>query len=69
MTVFVHEVKIPDNGSLLRTYEEIDWLKSEKLEPHIDWDIDMHGGEGGFTSFFFKDKDHAMLFKLTRGGA
>lgn len=64
-----YEVQIPDTPGLRRTYEEIDWLIKQGLAPEDDWWIDMHSGTEGHTSFFFRDKDQALLFKLTRGGA
>lgn len=63
-----YEVQIPDPGDLRRTYDEIDWLTEQGLMSHRDWSIDMHGGSAGYTSFFFKSLDNALMFKLTRGG-
>lgn len=74
MTTFPIEVQIlesknyrNDIGSLIRTYEVLDWLSEQKMVASRDFDIDMHGGQMGYTSFWFKDKKKALLVKMTWG--
>jgi hypothetical protein len=73
----LHEVRLvekPNSGvsgnQLWVTYAALDWLNQRGWiqgdapgEPW-DWDINMHGGEIGYTSFFFKDGSKAIEFKL-----
>lgn len=61
-TRFHIEVRIP--GDLEPTYDAIEWLRSNGYEDWIDFDIDMHGGKTGYSSFYFWNKETAFEFAL-----
>lgn len=77
----LHEVQIEERvdsmgtgNQLWVTYAALDWLRERGWvqgdapgEPW-DWDINMHGGGLGFTSFFFLDSSKAIEFKLVWHG-
>jgi hypothetical protein len=50
----------PQNGHLT-----IEWLSDRGLRPDRDYDLDMHGGRLGYTSFWFKRRVDAMATALT----
>lgn len=68
MKQFIHEVRInwytDECGS-----NAIEWLMDNNLRADRDWQIDMHGGQEDYTSFWFHDLNKALIFKLTVGGA
>lgn len=61
---------IGEGNQLWVTYAALDWLEQRGWiqgdAPGYawDWDINMHGGAMGFTSFFFRDGSKAIEFKL-----
>lgn len=63
--MLTNEVQVPDTSSTLGpTYKALGWLKEQKLRADKDWDINMHGGTLGYTSFFFADHRVAIQFKI-----
>lgn len=64
----------PDGNSLDVTYAALDWLQErgwrqiDAIGEPWDWDINMHGGAIGFTSFWFRDPSKAVEFKLVWAG-
>lgn len=68
---FIYPVKIMDGtDNLVHTYSAMAWLSREhNLRAERDYAIDMHGGRLGYTTFSFKDKDKALITKLTLGGS
>lgn len=67
---FPHVVKINDNPDLTQTYKVIAWL-CENYPNGLGkkYDVDMLGGQEGYSLFFFKNLNDALLCKLTNGGA
>jgi len=64
-TQFKYRVKILDGTPTLKpTYNALLWLESKDLEAWIDYDIDLHAGRLGYTSFWFHNKELALEFAL-----
>jgi hypothetical protein len=61
------EVRIADDPALSNAYNALDWLTARGYRDSVDWDIDMHSGAIGYTSFFFRDESLATEFKLVFG--
>lgn len=59
-----YEVRITDDRKGANTYAALVWLADRGYRSAVDWDIDMHGGTIGYTSFFFGDEPLAVEFKL-----
>lgn len=65
----LHEVRFPWKSSIGDADRILVWLREQGLAPERDWEIDMHGGKQAYVSFWFRDRSHALLAKLTLGGA
>lgn len=64
-TRFQIEVRIPDvTKNLPLTHAALGWLRSKCYEDRLDFDIDLHGGKTGYSSFHFWDKETAFEFAL-----
>lgn len=60
------------------TYAALAWLADRKWRPcdgdplearaRWDWDVNMHGGGMGYTSFWFRQPSKAIEFKLVWAG-
>lgn len=64
---FIYEVKIGWQADPFGL-KAITWLREQKIQVFRDYEIDMHGGQADHTSFWFKDRDKALIVKLTLGG-
>lgn len=64
---FPYEVQVPISNDPEFGHQTLEWLASRKKRPDRDFEIDMHGGRLGYTSFWFKDNSLAILVKLTWG--
>jgi hypothetical protein len=58
------EVRITDPKGLERTYEALDWLIARRYKDEVDWDVDMHSGLRGYSSFYFHSQELATEFAL-----
>jgi hypothetical protein len=64
---FPHEVRVPHDKDPEFGHQTLEWLSARKKRPDRDFEIDMHGGQLGYTSFFFKDQKFAVYVKLVWG--
>lgn len=64
---YPHEVKIPNSRDPHCGHDTIEWLAQRHRFPERDYEVDMHGGQAGYTSFWFKDAKLAVYTKLVRG--
>lgn len=58
------EVKLNDDTILTKTYDALGWLSAKGYRNSIDWDVDMHAGLTGYTTFYFASPDLAAEFSL-----
>lgn len=65
--VFGFEVQVPDANDNRNGHDVIEWLTALGKEPDWHFDIDMHGGRLGYTSFWFKDRLLAIRTRLMWG--
>lgn len=61
------EVRVPDAKDPRNGHDTLEWLASQGKQPDKHFDIDMHGGRLGYTSFWFKDRLLAIRTLLTWG--
>lgn len=61
------EVRVPHANDPEFGHLTLEWLASKGKKPDKHFDIDMHGGQKSYTSFFFKDRLLAMWTRLTWG--
>jgi hypothetical protein len=65
LPIRTNEVRVVDDDlTLFRSDVALEWLTDRNLEVYKDWDINMHGGKLGYTSFFFTDHRIAIEFKI-----
>lgn len=64
---YPYEVRIPASKDPDFGHQTIEWLAQRSRFPERDYEIDMHGGKIGYTSFWFKDAKLAVYTKLVRG--
>jgi hypothetical protein len=48
--------------------QERGWQQLDNNPGRWDWDLHMHGGEMGYTSFWFREASKAIEFKLVWAG-
>ena len=66
---FKHKVQIfePNGSGLEKTYECLRWLLKKRWYHYRTFEIDMHSGKVGYSTFYFKNEKRALEFKLTHG--
>ena len=57
---YPYEVQVTDNKDPHNGHDTVYWLDKKGIEPYRHFDIDMHGGQAGYTSFYFKSKKLAI---------
>lgn len=64
MKKFMIEVRVTDEFDNENGHKVLEWLKERGLRPMKHFEIDMHGGQTGYTSFYFKSKRQARMVTL-----
>lgn len=67
MARMIIEVKVPDAKDPENGHMVLEWLTAQGKKPDKHYDIDMHGGQKGYTSFWFKDRLLAIRTQLIWG--
>ena len=61
---YPYEVQAPDSEDLRNGHDTLEWLTNKGIKPYHHFDIDMHHGQAGYTSFYFKSKKIAIWTAL-----
>ena len=64
---FIYHIVVPDANDPENGHQVLEWLFEQDKKPDRDFDLDMHGGQVGFTSFYFKDRILAIRTRLMWG--
>ena len=64
---FRFEVRVPDNKDPRNGHDTLEWLESQGKSPGLHFNVDMHSGNLGYTSFWFKDRLLAIRTLLIWG--
>lgn len=64
---FKYEVRVIESGPTVLgdTYTALAWLEKKGLDSWIHFEVDMHGGKLGYTTFYFWSKEVATEFALS----
>ena len=63
---FKYCVKVPNSPEERYGHDTIEWILDRNLQPNRDFEIDMHGGQRDYVSFYFKDRKLAIHVTLVR---
>jgi hypothetical protein len=62
--IFPYMVRVPDERDPRNGHDTIEWLKERGKNPGKHYDFHMHGGQSGYTSFWFKSRTIARWVAL-----